>query len=147
MVNSDSVNPNQLFHKPVHTLFNHLLQSEQLYITTNFIKSKIILIYHLLQLFIMVCQLRARPKSTWLDIVICYLAWLKLGQDYLVLACALGDIIAIQLKNNINHIYSILFQVLYEKWLFSPLRPKPLVDSPFPHVKIIIDNHTTMLLS
>jgi hypothetical protein len=90
MANSDGVNPDQLFHKPVHTLFNHLLQSEQLYIATGFIESKMILIYHLLQLFIiMVRQPGARPKSTWLDMVICYLAWLKLGQDYLVLACAL----------------------------------------------------------
>jgi hypothetical protein len=37
----------------------------------------------------------------------------------------------------------ILFQVLYEKWLLSPSRPKLLVDSPFPHVGIIINNHTT----
>jgi hypothetical protein len=66
MANSDSVNPNQLFHKPVHILFNHLLQSEQLYIATSFIESKVISIYHLLQLFIiMVRQPRARPKSTW----------------------------------------------------------------------------------
>jgi hypothetical protein len=110
MANSDGVNPNQLFHEPVHTLFNHLLQSEQLYTATSFIESKVISIYRLLQLFIIiVCQPRARPKSTWLDIVICYLAWLKLGQDYPVLACALGDITTTRLKNNINCICPILF--------------------------------------
>jgi hypothetical protein len=91
----------------------------------------------------MVLQLGARPKSTWLDMVICYLAWLKLGQDYPVLACALGDITTIQLENNINYIRLILFQVLHEKWLLSPSRLKPLVDSPFLHVEIIINNHTT----
>jgi hypothetical protein len=91
----------------------------------------------------MVRQLGVRPKSTWLDMVICYLTWLKLGQDYFVLTCALGDITTIRLEDNINRICLILFQVLYEKWLFSPSRPKPLVDNPFPHVGIIINNHTT----
>jgi hypothetical protein len=63
--NSDSVNLDQLFHKPVHTLFNHLLQSEQLYTTTSFIELEVILIYHLLQLFIiMIRQPGAKPKST-----------------------------------------------------------------------------------
>jgi hypothetical protein len=75
MTNSDGVNPDQLFHEPVHTLFNHLLQSKQLYTAINFIESKMISIYYLLQSFIiMVCQPGARPKSTWLDMVICYLA-------------------------------------------------------------------------
>jgi hypothetical protein len=61
MVNSDL---DQLFHKPVHTFFNHLLQSEQLYTIISFIKSKVISIYHLLQLFIIIiCLLRARSKS------------------------------------------------------------------------------------
>jgi hypothetical protein len=75
--------------------------------------------------------------------VICYLAWLKLGQDYPVLACALRDITTTRLEDNINHIHSILFQALYEKWLFFLPRPKSLVNSLFPHVRIIIDNHTT----
>jgi hypothetical protein len=91
----------------------------------------------------MVRQPRARPKSIWLDMVICYLAWLKLGQDYPVLACALRDITTTQLKDNINRICPILFQALHEKWFFSLPRLKPLVDSPFPHVGIIINNHTT----
>jgi hypothetical protein len=48
MTNSDGVNLDQLFHEPVHTFFNHLLQSEQLYIATGFIESKVISIYRLL---------------------------------------------------------------------------------------------------
>jgi hypothetical protein len=57
----------------------------------------------------MVRQPGARPKSTWLDMVICYLAWLKLGQDYPVLACALRNITITQLEDNINRIRLILF--------------------------------------
>jgi hypothetical protein len=41
--------------------------------------------------------------------VICYLAWLKLGQDYPVLACALRNITITQLEDNINRIRLILF--------------------------------------
>jgi hypothetical protein len=32
---------------------------------------------------------------------------------------------------------------LYEKWLFFLSHPKPLVNNLFPHVRIIINNHTT----
>jgi hypothetical protein len=143
----NSVNPNQLFHKFVYIFFNHFLQSEQLYTIINFIELKVILIYCLLQLFIIiVCQPRARLKSIWLNMIICYLAWLKLGQDYLVLACTLRNIITTQLKDNINCIYLILFQVLHEKWLFSLSCLKLLVDSLFPHIGIIIDNHNTIIL-
>jgi hypothetical protein len=46
-----------------------------------------------------------------------------------------------QLKDNINRIYLILFQILYEKWLFFLSHLKPLVDNSFPHVGI--NNHKT----
>jgi hypothetical protein len=80
MANSDGVNLNQLFHKPIYTLFNYLLQFKQLYTITSFIKLKVISIYCLLQLFIiMVRQSGVKPKSILLNMIICYLAWLNLS--------------------------------------------------------------------
>jgi hypothetical protein len=66
---------------------------------------------------------------------------MKLGQDYPVFACVLRDIIITRLKDNINHIYPILFQTFYEKWFFSFSHLKLLINNLFPYVRIIINNH------
>jgi hypothetical protein len=63
MTNSDSVNLDQLFHKLVHTFFNHLLQSEQLYTIISFIKLKIILIYYLLTIHYNSLSIRSKTKE------------------------------------------------------------------------------------
>lgn len=75
--------------------------------------------------------------------LLCYLAWLKLGVDYAVLSCVLGDISASRLEDNIIRIRPHLRSALNEKWLRLPSRPVPLRGTVIPHVALIIDNHTS----
>jgi hypothetical protein len=46
-------------------------------------------------------QAEAQPQSSWLDMVVCYLAWTKLGFDYLKLSVILGGISTSHLEDNI----------------------------------------------
>ena len=87
------IDPEDLFHEPTSTLFDSLLQHNSLTTAMGFVEAEVMSLYHLLQPFIVIVrQPGSRPKSTWLDMLVCYLAWLKLGVEYDVLAIALGDI-------------------------------------------------------
>jgi hypothetical protein len=75
--------------------------------------------------------------------IVCYLAWAKLGCDYPKLALLLGGISTTQLEENIKQIRPVLKAALIQKWFDSPQRPCPLSDTPFPHVALLVDAHTT----
>ena len=84
-----------------------------------------------------------RPRSSWLDMIVCYLAWAKLGCDYPKLALLLGSISTTWLEDNIKRIRPVLKAALQQKWFVTPQRPRPLSDTPFPHVALLVDAHTT----
>ena len=75
--------------------------------------------------------------------IVCYLAWAKLGCDYPKLALLLGGISATRLEDNIKQIRPVLKDTLIQKWFDSPQRLRPLTDMPFPHVALLVDAHTT----
>jgi hypothetical protein len=71
---------------------------------------------------------------------------LKLGQDYPVLACTLGNITTTQLKNNINHIYSILYKakIYYDRknHIYS-LKSEVVVSATPPYYCVFVSDHTS----
>jgi len=76
--------------------------------------------------------------------VVCYLSWAKLGIDYVKLSVLLGSISASHLEDNIGRVRPILKVALFHKWFDSPVpRPLPLLETPFPHVALLVDAHTT----
>ena len=85
-----------------------------------------------------------RQKSSWLDMLICYLSWAKLGIDYIQLAMHFGnDITLSQVEENICRIRPVLKDSLSKKWFdLVPARLRPLAESPFPQVALIVDSHT-----
>jgi hypothetical protein len=85
----------------------------------------------------------ARPRSSYKDMLCCYLMWAKLKVDYEKLVIAIGNIISNRVEDNINRIRPILHSVFTSKWFHEILRPQPLMNTPFPHTSIIIDAHTT----
>ena len=101
-------------------------------------------IHQLLQPYVVtVRQPGARPKSSYLDMLVCYLAWFKLAQDYQVLSCVLENISPSRIEDNINRIRPHLRSALTDKWLRTPRCPVPLSGTIIPQVALLIDNHTT----
>ena len=67
--------------EPGSTLFNYLLERNQLFTATGFTEAEILSLHQLLQPFtVSVWQPGAHPKSNWLDMIMCYLTWFKLGK-------------------------------------------------------------------
>lgn len=125
-------------------IFNALRSSGSLAIVTGWTEEEILSIYYLLHPHIVTIRTPgSRPKSSYLDMLLCYLMWARLATDYAVLATAIGNITASRVEDNINRIRPLLRAALSEKWFGSPLRPTPLHDSPFPHCALIVDGHTT----
>ena len=66
-----------------------------MHIATGFTGEEIQGIYQMLHPYcVTVRQAGAQPKSSWLDMLVCYLSWAKLGCDYAKLAVLLGNISA-----------------------------------------------------
>ena len=136
--------PENVGNEPESTLFNYLLERNQLFTATGFTEVEILSLHQLLQPYtVSVRQPRARPKSSWLDMLICYLTCFKLGEDYQVLGCVLNNISVMRIEDNIKCIRPHLLSALTDKWLRTPLRPIPLWETPIPHAALIIDTHTT----
>ena len=126
-----------------HVIFDSLSGRGQLHVATGFTEDEINRLYQMTQPFcVTVRQPGPRPRSSWLDMIVCYLAWAKLGCDYPKLALLLGGISATRLEDNIKQIRPVLKDTLIQKWFDSPQRPRPLTDTPFPHVALLVDAHT-----
>ena len=90
---AQGINPEELLRDSPSTLFDDLKRRNQLQIATGHTEEEMISLYQLLSPFIVtVRQPGSRPKSSWLDMLLCYLAWLKTGADYTLLSCVLGDV-------------------------------------------------------
>ena len=125
-------------------LFDSLCERGQIRVATGFTEGEIQGFFQMIHPHcVLARQAGARPRSSWLDMVVCYLAWAKLGVDYLKLSVILGGISASRLEDNIKRIRPILKKAMVQKWFDSPARPRPLLDSPFPHVALLVDAHTT----
>ena len=87
--------PENVGNEPESTLFNYLLERNQLFTATGFTEAEILSLHQLLQPYtVSVWQPGARPKSNWLDMLMCYLTWFTLGKYYQVLGCVLNNISA-----------------------------------------------------
>ena len=127
-------------------LFDSLSGRGQLQIATGFTEQEVLSLHQCMRPFcITVRQSGAKPKSSWLDMLVCYLSWAKLSLDYLKLSVVLGSISASRLEDNIGRIRPVLKTTLFQKWFDSPLRPRPLAGSPFPEVALIVDAHAIVL--
>lgn len=125
-------------------IFDSLRANRSLSTVTGLSEEEVLSLYNLLHPHIVTIRTPGtRPKSSYLDMLLCYLMWARLGVDYAVLAVAIGNITASRVEDNINRIRPLLKAALSEKWFDSPMRPSPVNDSPFPHCALIIDGHTT----
>src|SRR3978361_2098846 len=124
-------------------LYIQLDQDRQLELITNFSHDHLIDIYRCMQPFMLNAGTRGpKPKSSWMDQLICYLAWGKLAEQIDVLAKVLG-IKPNRLEDNIVRIRSVLNAALKARWWDPRARPKIAADSPFPHVALLVDGHTS----
>lgn len=85
---------------------------------------------------------RPKPKSSWMDMILCYLIWLVYGADIDILAKLLG-MKSNRLEDNISRIRPLLNQTLKAKWWDSRQRPVPLMGSRYPHAALLWDHHTS----
>jgi hypothetical protein len=86
-----------------HMIFDSLSRRGQLYVATGFTEDEINQLYQMTQLFcVHVHQPGPQPHSSWLDMIVCYLAWAKLGCDYPKLLLLLGGISTTWLEENIK---------------------------------------------
>lgn len=83
-----------------------------------------------------------KPKSSWMDHLLCYLIWGKLAADVDTLACLLA-IKPSRLEENISRIRPIVCATLRSEWWEHRSRPSIQADSPFPNVALLIDAHTS----
>lgn len=125
-------------------LYDSIIARGQMQVATGFTGDEVKAFHQLIRPFCVTeRQVGARPKSSFLDMLVCYLSWAKLGLDYLKLSVVLGGISASRLEDNIGRIRPIMKKTLFQKWFDSPARPRPLSESPFPHVALLVDAHTT----
>ena len=79
-------------------LFDSLCERGQIRVATGFTEGEIQGFFQMIHPHcVLAWQAGARPRSSWLDMVVCYLAWAKLGVDYLKLSVILGGISASRL--------------------------------------------------
>jgi hypothetical protein len=85
-----------------------------------------------------------KPRSTWLDALLQYLIWLKLGLDYKRLA-ALLQLPVGRLTEDVKRVRPVLRETLEFEWWGggSRMRPEPVPQSPWPQVALLIDSHST----
>ena len=87
--------PKNVGNEPESILFNYLLERNQVFTATDFTEIEILSFHQLFQSYaVLVWQLGACPKSSWIDMLLCYLTWFKLAKDYQVLGCVLNNISA-----------------------------------------------------
>jgi hypothetical protein len=124
-------------------LWNQLRADHSLSLVTNFNEAEISDIHQRLLPFIAAASRRGpKPKSSSMDALIIYCGWAKCGRDYLILAKLLG-LKASRCEDDVHRMRPILNAALKETWYNHRPRPEIDVDSDFPHVAILIDNHTT----
>ena len=127
-------NPDDILQEPQSALFESLLQHGHLVTATGFVEAEVMSLYQLDQPFIVtVRQPGSQPKSSWLDMLICFLSWLKLGVDYDALAYILCGITASHVEDNIKCIRPVLHLALFYKWLESLRCPVLLTGTVFPY--------------
>jgi hypothetical protein len=130
--------------EPLHgVIYAKMLQIRSLELSTNFTDRHLRDLVQTSLLFVAAMSRRGlKPKSTKIDAWICYLVWAKLGKDFAVTAKTLG-LKKTRLEDNVTRIRPIINETLRDRWWTNCLRPKPVTTSAFPHVALLIDNHTT----
>lgn len=83
-----------------------------------------------------------RPKSSWADCLLTYLAWAASGLDFGKLAKDL-NMKEGRCQKNVERVRPVLRRMLEEYWLEPRQRPQPLVDSTFPQIALLLDNTST----
>lgn len=97
-------------------LYNHLYARKRLKQTTGFERDRIISIHQRMQLFITsVSRCGPKPESSYLNMLVIYLIWFKLGCSYDALSALLG-MKSNRLEDDINCIHPILNVILKETW-------------------------------
>lgn len=127
----------------VGCLYSALIANRQLEDLTNQTQDKLLRVYqNALPFFADQARRGPKPKSSDIDQLICYLAWIKLGIESSVLSKLL-DMKENRLDDNINRIRPILNMTLRFLWWSPRSRPIFQDTSPFPHAALLIDGHTT----
>lgn len=127
------------------TLYQALLDANQLHTTTNFSNDALVNIYQNMQPFFVDARRRGpKPKSSAMDQLICYLAWGKLGCELSILSKVL-DMKENRLDDNIDRIRPILNATLRYIWWAPRDRPRFQDDTPFPQVALLVDGHTSQV--
>ena len=128
-----------------NVLFDSLCRRGQMTAVMGFTEKEVCSIYHLMCPYIIIVhQPGAQPCSSYLDMLVCFQSWAKLGLDYVNLAFLLGDISSSHVEDNIAQIRPKLRSTMTQKWFDQPPQhPCPLAKTPFPHIALFVDATTT----
>jgi hypothetical protein len=125
------------------SLCDWLREEKKFLEVTNFTESEFTSLFHRMQPHIAAVVRRGmRPRSSWSDMLVCYLTWAHLGSDYATLATTFR-MKENRLMDNIRRVRPVLKQMLVEHWFENRPRPTPLEDTPYPHIGLIFDGHST----
>lgn len=123
-------------------IYEHLKDTERLQPLTHFTPTHLQNIYQMMQPHLVAARTRGpKPKSTPMDMLVCYLVWLVTGDDQDTLSKILG-MKTNRFEDNITRIRPILNAALKVKWWDNRPRPVPLVNTSFPHTALLIDGHS-----
>lgn len=110
---------------------------------TNFSEAEITDIFRSAQPFIAETRRRGpKPKSSWADTFLCYMAWAHYGADYAVAAKAC-QMKTGRFEDNVARARPVLLNTLTARWWTPRQRPRPVAESTWPHVALLVDTNTT----
>jgi len=127
---------------PAGDILHALRNTQQFLQVTSFAEDHLTALFQAMQPHIAQAKRRGpRPKSSYFDMLLCYLMWAKTGRNYLDLAKQL-HLSENRLEDNIARIRPILLATLVDKWWSRRERPVPLAGTNWPHAALLIDTTT-----
>jgi hypothetical protein len=142
--NLDPVPANEEDEQPIRgKIYDALLRDNDIATYTNLTSDNLIDFYQTMLPFIANAGTRGpKTKSSWMDHLLCYLVWGKLGEDYQIIE-KIFNIKQNHFEANLDRVRPLINQTLRYRW-WTP-RPRPRFEdaSRFPHVALLLDHHTS----
>lgn len=128
---------------PIGQIYIYITTNNLVEQTTNFTLDGLLDFFASMQPFIVDAGVRGpKCKSPPMDQLLCYLIWAKLGANYDTLGQQFS-IKANRLEANINRMRDLVNKTCRLRWWAPRARPEFHDASPFPHVALLLDHHTT----
>ena len=131
--------------EPDGRIWNRLKTTQKWELYTNFNENQLLHLYRLMTPRVYNYRRRGPlPKISDIDSLIIWLTFYKTGLEFEKLADFVGVKITC-MKNAIERMRNILYNTLYEVWLANPHRLKPIPNTHYPYIALLVDSMSTQV--